>query len=135
MSPEDIVASIFRKFKQSNLTPDFIREESNRICEALNIPRIGDPGRVARLFAEQGLVKKDNPLKANYYFYEQTKNSSLDFYTNAYYLPSFSQSIYEAYDVLKQTKEAIRKNHKCLNDLLELLNKYKTSGVTNAKRK
>ena len=76
-TPEDIVASIFRKFKQRNLTPDFIREESNRICEALNIPKIGDPGRVARLFAEQGLVKKDNPLKANFYFYEQEKNKPL----------------------------------------------------------
>lgn len=131
-TPEDIVASIFRKFKQRNLTPDFIREESNRICEALNITRIGDPGRVARLFAEQGLVKKDNPLKANYYFYEQGKNTSLDFYTNVYHLPSFSQSVYEAYDILKQLKETVRKDYKCLNDLQKLLNKYNSSGAINA---
>ena len=59
-------------------------------------------------------------------------NKSLDFYTNVYHLPSFSQSVYEAYDILKQLKEMIRKDHKYLNDLQKLLNKYKPSGATNA---
>lgn len=62
------------------------------------------------------------------------KNSSLDFYTNVYHLPRFSQSVYEAYDILKQLKETVRKDYKCLNDLQELLNKYKLE-LLNAKRK
>ena len=56
----DIVSSIFRKYENQELSPEFIRDESNNICDILEITRVGDPGRTARMFAEQGFVTKVN---------------------------------------------------------------------------
>lgn len=56
----DIISSIFRKYEKQNLSPEFIRDESNNICDILEITRVGDPGRTARMFAEQGFVSKIN---------------------------------------------------------------------------
>ncbi len=56
----DVVSSIFRKYEKQELSPEFIRDESNNICDILEITRYGDPGRTARMFAEQGYVAKVN---------------------------------------------------------------------------
>lgn len=56
----DIISSIFRKYNKQDLSPEFIRDESNNICDILEISRVGDPGRTARMFAEQGFVSKVN---------------------------------------------------------------------------
>ena len=56
----DVVSSIFRKYEKQELSPEFIRDESNNICDILEITRYGDPGRTARMFAEQGYVAKGN---------------------------------------------------------------------------
>ena len=74
----DVVSSIFRKYEKQELSPEFIRDESNNICDILEITRYGDPGRTARMFAEQGYVAKVNgtckydpdaiPLKKKYEF-------------------------------------------------------------------
>lgn len=56
----DIVSSIFRKYENQELSPEFIRDESNKVCDILEIQRLGDPGRTARMFAEQGYVAKMN---------------------------------------------------------------------------
>jgi len=59
-SAKDIVSSIFRKYVDEDLSPEFIRDEANEVCDVLEIPRIGDPGRTAREFAERGFVTKYN---------------------------------------------------------------------------
>lgn len=56
----DVVSSIFRKYEKQELSPEFIRDESNNICDILEITRYGDPGRTARMFAEQGYIAKVN---------------------------------------------------------------------------
>ena len=56
----DIISSIFRKYNKQDLSPEFIRDESNNICDILEISRVGDPGRTARMFAEQGFVSTVN---------------------------------------------------------------------------
>lgn len=56
----DIISSIFKKYNKQDLSPEFIRDESNNICDILEISRVGDPGRTARMFAEQGFVSKVN---------------------------------------------------------------------------
>ncbi len=56
----DVVSSIFRKYEKQELSPEFIRDESNNICDILEITRYWDPGRTARMFAEQGYVAKVN---------------------------------------------------------------------------
>ena len=56
-SAKDIISSIFRKFQNTELSPEFIRDESNNICDILNIARVGDPGRTAREFAEKGFLQ------------------------------------------------------------------------------
>ena len=40
----DVVSSIFRKYEKQELSPEFIRDESNNICDILEITRYGDPG-------------------------------------------------------------------------------------------
>ncbi|MCQ2287290.1 MAG: AAA family ATPase [Bacteroidales bacterium] len=59
---KDIISSIFRKYANEELSPEFIRDESNEVCDILEIPRIGDPGRTAREFAEKGYVSKYNGI-------------------------------------------------------------------------
>ncbi len=59
-SVKDIISSIFRKFENEELSPEFIRDEANEICDILEISRVGDPGRTAREFAEKGYVSKYN---------------------------------------------------------------------------
>lgn len=59
-SVKDIISSIFRKFENEELSPEFIRDEANEVCDILGISRVGDPGRTAREFAERGFVSKYN---------------------------------------------------------------------------
>lgn len=61
-STNDIISSIFRKHEKESISPEFIRDESNRICDVLKISRIGDPGRTARTFAEKGFIQKANGI-------------------------------------------------------------------------
>lgn len=59
-SANDILSSIFRKYERKSISPEFIRDESNRICDVLKIQRIGDPGRTARTFAEKKFISKNS---------------------------------------------------------------------------
>lgn len=59
LTAKDIVSSIFRYHKGEDLSPKMIRDENSNLCSRLGIPEFGDPGRVAREFAEQGYVQKD----------------------------------------------------------------------------
>lgn len=61
-SANDIISSIFRKNEKESISPEFIRDESNRICDILKISRIGDPGRTARTFAEKSFISKNNGI-------------------------------------------------------------------------
>ncbi len=61
-SANDIISSIFRKNERESISPEFIRDESNRICDVLKISRIGDPGRTARTFAEKRFISKNNGI-------------------------------------------------------------------------
>ncbi len=59
LTAKDIVSSIFRYHKGEDLSPKMIRDENTRLCSRLGIREFGDPGRVAREFAESGYVQKD----------------------------------------------------------------------------
>ncbi len=66
LTAKDIVSSIFRYHKGEDLSPKMIRDENTRLCSRLGIPEFGDPGRVAREFAELGFVQKDVNKKFRY---------------------------------------------------------------------
>lgn len=66
MTAADIISSIFRKYEKKSLSPKEIRDESSRICKLLNSPEVGDPGRTARGFAEEGFVIKDSEGNCTY---------------------------------------------------------------------
>ena len=63
-----IISSIFKKFVNEYLTPEFIRDEANRLCDALGIDHVGDPGKVTRDFKSSQAVQK-NADKAEYYWF------------------------------------------------------------------
>lgn len=95
-STAQIVASIFKQFVGQRLTPEFIREESNFLCDALRIPHIGDADRKARDFAIQGSLQKDDPLHAQFYWYDPNQDfeNQLGSFENLYNHPNFDRNIY-----------------------------------------
>lgn len=82
----EIVASIFKHRPNKWLTPEFVREESNRICDVFGEPRIGDPGRKVRELFASNALQRDNPQKASSYLYnpERCYDSEFRLSTNVY---------------------------------------------------
>ncbi len=110
-SPDEVVSSIFKKFEGEWLTPEFIRDESNRLCDALSAAHIGDPGRTAREFQSQGIVQKDKE-KATAFQYDSA-NSDKPFkpMQNLYDSEDFNQETYELLKYLDDLRRQISKEH------------------------
>ena len=66
ISCNDVVSSIFKNHPRESLSPSFIRDECQRLCNKLNIPQFGDPGRTARGFAEKEYIIKDEAGNCTY---------------------------------------------------------------------
>ena len=126
-SAKDIISSIFRKFQNTELSPEFIRDESNNICDILNIARVGDPGRTAREFAEKGFLSKySGTCKYSPDTLSASKKSEFESYLYVYGLPNFS-SMEERFrqqkfnDLVVQLKKELEDNPNAKNFLIENL--------------
>lgn len=95
-STAQIVASIFKQFVGQRLTPEFIRDESGFLCDALKVPHIGDADRKARDFAMHECLQKDDPLHAQFYWYDPNQDfeNQLGRFENLYNHPDFDGNIY-----------------------------------------
>ena len=105
-STAHIVSSIFKKYVDQQITPEFIRNESDCLCDALGIPRKGDPGRTVRKFESKKAVQKD-ANKANFYWYDQNKCQDKKFksYQNLYNHPSFDLNVYKVVRFMNELKK------------------------------
>lgn len=121
-SAATIVSSIFKHFRNEHLTPEFIRDEANRLCDALSCARIGDPGRQARDFSDQGYVQKDAD-KATFYWYSPTKgkNSSFDSFENLYQNEDFNENLYKALSEMDKLREQMLKEPGKVKPICEVL--------------
>ena len=131
-SAKDIISSIFRKFRDTELSPEFIRDESNNICDILNIPRVGDPGRTAREFAEKGYLSKySGTCKYSPDTLPINKRSEFESYEYVYDMPNFAimeeqlrQRKFD--DLIVQLKKELESNpdaQKVLKEILGLAEK------------
>ena len=126
-SAKDIISSIFRKFRNTELSPEFIRDESNNICDILNIPRVGDPGRTAREFAEKGYLSKySGTCKYSPDTLPVNKRSEFELYEYVYDMPNFAimeeqlrQRKFD--DLIVQLKKELESNSDAKKVLKEIL--------------
>ncbi len=96
-SADEVVSSIFKNFKNQYLTPEFIRKESDRLCDALGEPNLGDPGRVAREFATVFAVQKDSDKASSYWFDpEKCQYKKFFDFQNLYQNANFNKELYNA---------------------------------------
>lgn len=123
----DVVSSIFRKYEKQELSPEFIRDESNNICDILEITRYGDPGRTARMFAEQGYVAKVNgTCKYDPDKIPLNKKCEFEKYEYVYGYPNFENSkklmekrkIDDLFNQLKRLVDENPENQDYLNNIL-----------------
>ena len=122
-STETIVSSIFKQYVGQKLTPEFIREEANRLCDALGEAHPGDPGRCARDFATSEAVQKDGE-KAKYYWFDPAicKDGSFFKYDNLYEHPDFNRELYNALKYMDSLRLSMLENPmNNVNDVLEKL--------------
>lgn len=124
---ETVISSIFKKFVLQPLSPEFIRNESNLLCDSLGITRVGDPGRCVREFENRHAIQK-NAQKATYFQFDpqQCQDQSFFRHYDLYKDSNFNQSIYEAFKYIDSLKESILKNPEHVNSILEKL-RLKTS--------
>ena len=130
-STETIVSSIFKQFSTKYLTPEFIRDEANRLCDALGESHSGDPGRCARDFATANAVQKDGE-KAKYYWFNpaECKDDSFVKYENLYEHPDFNKELYGALNYMESLRLSMLKNPmKNVKDVLEKLGLKKSNDV------
>jgi len=106
-----IVSSIFKKFVNEQLTPEFIRDEANRLCDALGIDHVGDPGKVTRDFRSSQAVQK-NADKAEYYWFnpENCQDEIFLRYDNLYNDSSFNPQKYEALKYIDSLRSSMLNN-------------------------
>ena len=92
-----IVASVFKQFARQRLTPEFIREESNRLCDALGESHAGDPGRESREFERVKHAVHKDAQQANYYWYDpdDCQDESFGAFENLYNSPNFNSDLYD----------------------------------------
>lgn len=131
-SPEEIVSSIFKKFENQWLTPEFIREESNRVSDALFDFRIGDPGRTSRNFADRNCIQRDNPTKASAYQYSRISCKDETFFSiiNVYDVPEFDDDKYKALVHLDSLRTEIAKKPINLESLKTKIKSQQNSSFT-----
>lgn len=122
-SPDDVVSSVFKKFEGQWITPEFIRDESNRLSDAMSDQRPGDPGRTTRSFADKGIVQKDNPAKASAYCFDpnQVEDDSFLNYAYLYEHPDFNQELYDALNYVDSLRENMVKNPLTLNQTKRII--------------
>lgn len=122
-SPDDVVSSVFKKFEGQWITPEFIRDESNRLSDAMSDQRPGDPGRTTRSFADKGIVQKDNPAKASAYCFDpnQVEDDSFLNYAYLYEHPDFNQELYDALNYVDSLRENMVKNPLTLNQAKRII--------------
>ena len=128
-----IVSSIFKKFVGKSLSPEFIRDEANRLCDALGIDHIGDPGRGARDFESSHAVQKDSN-KASFYWYdpEKCQDESFSQFENLYEDPNFNPQMYEAMKYMDSLRLSMLENPmKNVSDVLEKLGLKKSAELQN----
>ena len=106
-----IISSIFKKFVNEYLTPEFIRDEANRLCDALGIDHVGDPGKVTRDFKSSQAVQK-NADKAEYYWFnpEECHDDIFLQYDNLYDDSFFNPQMYEALKYMDSLRSSMLKN-------------------------
>lgn len=106
-----IISSIFKKFVNEHLTPEFIRDEANRLCDALGIDHVGDPGKVTRDFKSSQAVQK-NADKAEYYWFnpEECHDDIFLQYDNLYDDSFFNPQVYEALKYMDSLRSSMLKN-------------------------
>lgn len=124
-----IVSSIFKKFIGKHLSPEFIRDEANRLCDALGSEHIGDPGRGARDFESSRAVQKDSN-KASFYWYdpEKCQDDSFSRFENLYEDPNFNPQMYEALKYMDSLRLSMLENPmKNVSDVLEKLGLKKST--------
>lgn len=133
-SPDEIVSSIFKKFENQWLTPEFIREESNRVSDALSDLRVGDPGRTSRNFADKNWIQRDNPAKASAYQYSHTTCNDETFFSIAYVydVPEFDNDKYKALVRLDSMRTEIAKRPRNLGSLQSMFKSPQNSSFTPA---
>ncbi|MCF0217303.1 MAG: hypothetical protein HUK21_12655, partial [Fibrobacteraceae bacterium] len=131
-SPDEIVSSIFKKFENKRLSPEFIRDESNRVSDALSSQRVGDPGRTTRSFADSNWVQKDNAAKANAYIYKRIDCTDANFLslTNVYDAADFDKEKYELLVYLDKLRTDVAKNSANLESIKEILDSNRAFGST-----
>lgn len=131
-SPEEIVSSIFKKFENQWLTPEFIREESNRVSDALSDFRVGDPGRTSRNFADRNCIQRDNPTKASAYQYSRISCKDETFFSiiNVYDVPEFDDDKYKALIHLDSLRTEIAKKPINLESLKTKIKSQQNSSFT-----
>ncbi|MCR5124995.1 MAG: AAA family ATPase [Treponema sp.] len=119
----DVVSSIFRKYKNKELEPQFIRDENKVLCKLLDIPEFGDPGRTCRTLFEKGFLQKNNAL---YKYNPEELSESLR--------TSFEANVY-VYDLVKNIKSVsvlkiplkqLSSKFDYTNKLAEILRNYKS---------
>ena len=133
-STETIVSSIFKQYVGQKLTPEFIREEANRLCDALGEAHPGDPGRCARDFATCEAVQKDGE-KAKYYWFDPAicKDGSFFKYDNLYEHPDFNRELYNVLKYMDSLRLSMLENPmNNVNDVLEKLGLKKTDCFTDS---
>ncbi|WP_288800854.1 AAA family ATPase [uncultured Fibrobacter sp.] len=133
-STETILSSIFKQYVGQKLTPEFIREEANRLCDALGEAHPGDPGRCARDFAICEAVQKDGE-KAKYYWFDPAicKDGSFFKYDNLYEHPDFNRELYNVLKYMDSLRLSMLENPmNNVNDVLEKLGLKKTDCFTDS---
>ena len=133
-STETILSSIFKQYVGQKLTPEFIREEANRLCDALGEAHPGDPGRCARDFATCEAVQKDGE-KAKYYWFDPAicKDGSFFKYDNLYEHPDFNRELYNVLKYMDSLRLSMLENPmNNVNDVLEKLGLKKTDCFTDS---
>ena len=98
-SSDQLVASVFKRYAQKKLTPEFIRNET------------GDPGRKVRAFEAKRAVQKDAE-KATYYWYDPNECLDSEFkrLENLYSHPSFDSNVYRVVKFLDALKDKMVKD-------------------------
>lgn len=87
---KDIVSTIFKKFPNKYLSPKFIRDENEKICQQNNLT-CGDPGRIARDFESDGFVEKDS--SSNYIYNPDKLSNSLQIKWNNYSIIKYNENL------------------------------------------
>ena len=124
---KDIISSIFRKFHDKDLSPEFIRDESNNVCDILNIARVGDPGRTAREFAIKGYLSNDNgTCKYSPSVLPVNKRNEFESHEYVYGHPNFAHMEKRFHqrkfdDLVVQLKKELEVNPSAKNVLKEIL--------------